>query len=147
MFRPADRKTVLLQARYALAVAQLEVRRLRMAIRPKRFNPSQPRIPAGHPNGGRWTSGGNGRETSQQSESAHLRREPPSFRVAGGFEKEHLGMSVQSFVSAKCKGRIRTVLPQQFLDLSISDVMKAAKAGDQAARTCLKVLGRDEYRK
>jgi hypothetical protein len=39
------------------------------------------------------------------------------------------------------------VLPQQFLELSINDVMKAAKSGDRGARTCLKILGRDEYRK
>jgi hypothetical protein len=148
MFRSADSQSVLLKARYAFAVAQLELRQLLLVRTRKRYDPSQPRVPAGHSDGGQWTSGGGGGAANRQSEEARTRRKPPtSLQVAGGFEKEHLGMSVQSFVSANCKGRIRAVLPQQFLDLSISDVMKAAKAGDRAARTCLKILGRDEYRK
>jgi hypothetical protein len=146
MFRSADSQSVLLKARYAFAVAQLELRRLLISRARKRYDPSQPRVPAGSSVGGQWTSGGD--EAGHQSESVSHRRKPStSFRVAGGFEKEHLGMSVQSFVSANCKGRIRAVLPQQFLELSITDVMKAAKSGDRAARTCLKILGRDEYRK
>jgi len=56
-------------------------------------------------------------------------------------------MSVQNFASANCKGRIKSVLPQQFLNSTIADVMQAARRGDRAARTCLKILGRDEYRK
>jgi hypothetical protein len=148
MFRSADSNNALLKARYAFAVAQLELRQLLISRARKRYDPNQPRVPAGHADSGQWTSGGGSGDASHQSESASHRRKPPtSFRVAGGFEKEHLGMSVQSFVSANCKGRIRAVLPQQFLELSINDVMKAAKSGDRAARTCLKILGRDEYRK
>jgi len=45
-------------ARHAFARAQIELRHLRLALILKRFNPSQPRVPAGHPDGGRWTDGG-----------------------------------------------------------------------------------------
>lgn len=44
--------------RHAFAVAQLELRRLRIVLAYKRFNPSQPRIKAGNPDGGQWTDGG-----------------------------------------------------------------------------------------
>lgn len=48
----------LLRARHALAVAQLGLRSLRVSLALRRFNPAQPRVPAGHPDGGRWTDGG-----------------------------------------------------------------------------------------
>lgn len=50
----------LLGARKAFAIAQLELRRLRMTIAQKRFNPSQPRVPAGNPDGGQWVGEGGG---------------------------------------------------------------------------------------
>jgi hypothetical protein len=34
----------------------------------RKFNPNQPRVPAGNPDGGQWTSGGNGSEESVTSE-------------------------------------------------------------------------------
>lgn len=136
-------------ARWAFAVAQLELRRLRFALLLRKgYNPNQLRVPAGNPNGGEWTSGGGAAQTTAPRQEEDRRLKPQNrYRLAGGFAKEQLGMSVQSFVSAHCKGRIRSVLPQQFLELTIVDVMQAAKQGDKAARTCLKILGRDEYRK
>jgi hypothetical protein len=148
VFRSNRSDGVLLKARDAFALAQMELRRLLISRAHKRYDSNQPRVPAGYREGGQWTSEGGGGGGNHPSESVpHGRKPPTSVQVAGGFEKEHMGMSVQSFVSANCKGRIRSVLPQQFLELSISDVMKAAKSGDRAARPCLKILGRDEYRK
>jgi hypothetical protein len=49
-----------MEARHAFALAQLEVRGLRFFRAFKRFNPSQPRVPAGSSGGGRWTDGGGG---------------------------------------------------------------------------------------
>ena len=134
------------ELRYAIACAQLEVCRLRLARVLKRFNPSQPRVPAGNPDGGQWTDGaGNGAVAEAETEgSARFR---PDIQPVGGFEKEHLGMTVQDFVSGYCLGSIRSVLPGQFLGSTISDVMRAAKEGDPAARRCLKILGRDRFRK
>jgi len=44
----------LTSARCALVYAQIELRQLRLAITLRRFNPGQPRVPAGSPGGGRW---------------------------------------------------------------------------------------------
>jgi hypothetical protein len=44
----------LLAIRHSLALAQLELRCLRLSIALKRYNPNQPRVPAGQPGGGRW---------------------------------------------------------------------------------------------
>src|SRR5215208_4612234 len=47
-------------ARYALIRAQLELRSRRLSLLLRRFNPSQPRVPAGSRDGGQWTSEGGG---------------------------------------------------------------------------------------
>ncbi len=60
MFRSADTQKVLLKARYAFAVAQLELRQLLILRTRKQFNPNQPRVPAGNYDGGQWTDGGGG---------------------------------------------------------------------------------------
>ncbi len=48
--------------RKALTLAQLELRQLRLSLVLRRFNPSQPRVPAGNSDGGQWTDGGGGGE-------------------------------------------------------------------------------------
>lgn len=85
MFRSADSQGVLLKARYAFAVAQLELRRLLIARARKQYNPNQPRVPAGNPDGGQWTSGG-GNGGGPRSEYAQLRprRIPGGYRIIGG---------------------------------------------------------------
>jgi hypothetical protein len=67
--------------------------------------------------------------------------------LAGGIAPEQRGMRVQDFVSAYCQARIHRVLPGQFLDMTIAEVMSLAKTGDAAARRCLKLLRGDEHRK
>jgi hypothetical protein len=140
----ADRH--LARAHRALVRVRLELSfwRLRAALRP--YNPDQPRMPAGHTDGGQWVDDGSAplpiAEFGEPSSPAQER-----VRLAGGVDKERLGMKVQSFVSAHCKGSIRAVLPRQFLPSTIADVMQVAKRGDAAARTCLKVLSRDQYSK
>lgn len=39
---------------------RLSVARLRAELLERRYNPNQPRVPAGRPGGGRWTDGGGG---------------------------------------------------------------------------------------
>jgi hypothetical protein len=82
MFRPFDSRSALLQARYAFAVAQLELRQLLILRARKQYNPNQPRVPAGNSDGGQWTSGGGG----PRSEYAQLRprRLPVGHRIIGG---------------------------------------------------------------
>ena len=70
-----------------------------------------------------------------------------SFVLAGGFTKDQMNMSVQDFTSQFCQGRINRVLPGQFFDTIISDVKQLADQGDAAARRCLKLLQRGEYKK
>src|SRR5215218_4398080 len=50
----------LLKARDALAQIEMEVRSLRLALALRRCDPRQPRVPAGNPEGGQWTSDGGG---------------------------------------------------------------------------------------
>jgi hypothetical protein len=50
-------------------------------------------------------------------------------------------------MSANCQGKIKEVMPGQFLDLTIGEVQSLAAQGNAAARTCLKLLGREDYRK
>src|SRR5215213_5641516 len=73
----------LLEVRYALSRAELEIRSLRLARALKRFNASQPRVPAGHPDGGQWTGGGGGGGTPR-AELVTLRPRAPARRVIGG---------------------------------------------------------------
>lgn len=71
-------------ARYAFAVVQLEVRRLRLFRAFKRFNPTQPRVPAGSPDGGRWTSGGGGGDGSRIEFVSSRPRQSGNARVIRG---------------------------------------------------------------
>jgi len=49
---------MLREASALIGVAQRELRSLRVSVAWKRFNPNQPRVPAGNPDGGQWTSDG-----------------------------------------------------------------------------------------
>src|SRR5215211_7302479 len=73
----------LLKARDALAQIEIEVRSLRLALALRRFNPRQPRVPAGNPEGGQWTDGGGGGGTPR-AELVTLRPRAPARRVIGG---------------------------------------------------------------
>jgi hypothetical protein len=85
MVRSADSQGVLRKARYAFAVAQLELRRLLILRAHKQYNPNQPRVPAGSSDGGQWTSGG-GSGGGPRSEYAQLRprRLSGGYRIVGG---------------------------------------------------------------
>lgn len=85
MFRSANSQNALLKARYAFAVAQLELRRLRILRAREQYNPNQPRIPAGNSDSGQWTSGGDGGD-GPRSEYAQLRprRLPVGHPIIGG---------------------------------------------------------------
>jgi hypothetical protein len=134
----------LLEVRSALARAELEVRLRSVALALRRFNPSQPRLPAGSADGGQWTDDGGGAAAPGFGGAGRFR---PDVRPVGGFAQEHLGMTVQDFMSTHCLGSIRSVVPGQFLGSTISEVIRPARKGDPAARRCFKVLGRDKFRK
>ena len=114
------------RAAWLTAARQFEASLLALGSAIK-FSPSQPRVPAGDPNGGQWVGA--------------------DITLIGGFAPEDMDKTVQAFVSENCKAYVYEVLPGQFLEMPISEVMELAKTGDAPARTCLKVLGRSWYRK
>jgi len=114
------------RAAWLTAARQLEARLLALGSAIK-FSPSQPRGPAGDPNGGQWVGA--------------------DITLIGGIDPADRRKSVQAFISEKCHASIYSVLPGQFLEMPIIDVMTIAKSGNWAARRCLKLLGRDDYRK
>ena len=84
MFRSADSQSILLKARYAFAVAQLELRRLLISRARKQYNPNQPRVPAGNSDGGQWTDGGGGGGPRSDYAQLKPRRLPTGNRIIGG---------------------------------------------------------------
>lgn len=122
MVRSADARNVLLRARYAFAVAQLELRRLRILrvelrrlriVRArKQYDPNQPRVPAGNPDGGQWTGQG-GRGGGPRSEYAQLRprRLPGGYRIIGG--RAHVATPAQEarldITAAQARALVREV--------------------------------------
>jgi hypothetical protein len=103
-------------------------------------------VPAGDPDGGQWTDGGGGGAIAD-SRGPGDAGISGTIVVAGGFTEPQRDMSIQSFVSAYCKASIYSVLPGQFLGKTIQEVMDLAQSGDAAAKTCLKLLGRDRFLK
>jgi len=104
-------------------------------------------VPAGSPDGGQWTSGGPAASELIADPFSAFLSDLPALLLAGGFEKEDMGKTVQEFVAEKCLGKIHSVLPGQFLGATIADMLSQAKAGNRAAATCKKLIERNEYRK
>ncbi len=137
-----------LRARIAGLGLDLAVLRLKHALGEIKYDPNQPRVPAGSSDGGQWTGtwewegevGGVAARPSASGASG-------SFQIAGGFTDDQTSMTVQSFVSGYCRGGIRSVLPGQFLGMTINEVMAIAKTGNADARTCLKILREGRFRK
>jgi len=113
-----------------------------------KYSPDRPRVPAGNADGGQWAGqqGPNSilDDIGQGPGRVDLPVSSAPMQLAGGFEKEDMGKTVQDFVSEKCEGRIRAVLPSQFLDITIAEVLKLK--GADASR-CRKILKQDRFRK
>ena len=135
-----------------------------------KYNPDQPRVPAGNPDGGQWTV-----EDWAEATTSTARRPRRSFQVADvsdtrqheirsdaaptiapappapghpdATEAQNLDESCQAFIAANCQARILRVFPGQYLACTLREVMEAAKAGDRAAQSACKLLFRKEYRK
>jgi hypothetical protein len=105
----------------------------------RKYSPDQPRVPAGNPDGGQWTDGGGGGADGEESSVTAI--------LAGGITDDQLSLTVQTFVSTYCLGSINRQLPGQFMGVTIADVMAEAQRGNAAARTCLKLLMQDRFRK
>lgn len=93
----------MLEIRYAMTTARLELTRLRIARSRKRYDPNQPRVPAGNADGGQWSGeGGRGGGGSPRSQYAQLRPRP----IPGG--NRIIG------------GRVQTVTPAQEARLDVT---------------------------
>ena len=115
----------------------------------RKFDADQPRVPAGSPDGGQWSDGGTGDLAGAAVEAAVdvVTETLAPVVLVGGFDKDDFSKTVQDFVSEKCRGQIRAELPGQFEHMTIAEVLALAKSGDSGARTCKKLLERQEYRK
>ena len=124
-----------------------DIRRLMMLRREMKYSPDQPRD--WH---GRWTDGGGGEAASGEgtTESGESFGEAPDGTPVdkiGGIPDDKLNWTTQQFMSAYCLGRIREVMPGQFLNMPIAEVIERAKQGDPAANRCWKLLREDRFRK
>jgi hypothetical protein len=142
-----------------------------------KYNPDQPRVPAGNPDGGQWTSedwagasnpqpqrpkgvevadasATRGREV--RSDAASTVTDEQTTSAPSGSSRandqsfqvtQNLDESCQAFIAANCRASILRVFPGQYLGCTLREVLDAAKAGDRAAQTACKLLFRKEYRK
>jgi hypothetical protein len=121
----------LLRLRHELAGMRFEIALEQFR---RKYSDSQPRVPAGQPGGGQWTGTGGGDGSAD-------------ILLAGGIDDADKSKTVQQFMSEKCKGYIKEEMPGQFLNMPISEMLYMLDNGDQAAKTCFKLLARDKYRK
>jgi len=94
---------------------------------------------------GRWTEEGDGADPAESiADNANA---IPVARRSGGLPRAVWKETVRQFVSARCKASINRELPGQFEDIEIGELLELARGGDRAARTCVKLLERQKYRK
>ena len=138
-----------ISARHARAALDVEAK-LASLIRVLKYAEDQPRVPAGGPDGGQWTSGDASGVDALAQPLDDLARSLSTILLAGsggGFGKEDMGKTVQQFISEKCNAQIYSVFPGQFLEWTLEDLLKANKQHDRAAQRCYKLLGQGRFRK
>jgi hypothetical protein len=141
----------------------------------RKYSPDQPRVPAGNPDGGQWTSADwegssgslprrtsgvqvadasatRGHETTTDAGPATAASAPTASGTADTngkpFEvaQDDLDQTCSAFIAANCKASILRVFPGQYLNCTLREVQAAAKAGDAAAKSACKLLNRGKYR-
>lgn len=139
------------QMRSELVGFQLDlalIRRKRSLARKSRAD--QPRVPAGQPEGGRWTSeSGEGVGVSRNRDAGPAEASSRNVRVilAGGIKPEDYGLSVEQFASRYCIGSVQGEIPGQFRQSTVGEMLVAKKAGVPGADKCYKLLDQDRFRK
>lgn len=96
--------TQALRARYHLAAQRFEARLSLTHRLFTKYAEDQPRVPAGSPNGGQWASE-DGLVAPVVDAIGNFISHLPSLLLAGGFEPEDMGKTVQEFVSEKMQRR------------------------------------------
>ena len=154
MLRSAGSPSDLLTARYAFA--QLELRRLLIARARKHYNPNQPRVPAGNPEGGRWTGGGSS-GGGPRSEHAQLRprRLPGGYRIIAvrAYEATPAQEARLDITAAQARALVREVQrrdptwkPRPSLYEGVEGQILANQSEAQQGRARLRELGVGEVR-
>jgi hypothetical protein len=113
----------------------LMLRREALRLRLK-YDPAQPRIPAGQPGGGQWAGAGGGAASGETE-----------FRLAGSLEKIDPDTNIGQFIAKNCQAKIHREMPGQFYDMTIGEMLALRNTGDRAADTCYKLLDRGRFRK
>jgi len=114
-----------------------------------KYSDTQPRWPAGDPRGGQWRpkEGGGGEAPEFSEDSLGEAPDGTPIDVVGGIPEDKLNWTTQQFMSAYCRADIRRVMPGEFLNMKIEDVIARAKQGEAAANRCWKLLRQDRFRK
>ena len=117
-----------------------------------KYDPNQPRVPEGHPDGGQWTAeggGGGDRPINRPMLAWTLpdgtATDAPLPIGQVGFTKEERAMTAQDFISQNCEARILRVFPSEYLEFTIGEILKLPSSAKKS--TCMKLLGSGEYRK
>jgi hypothetical protein len=165
-FDPLDPELADLREMLALLKCGVTLLRLRQDLKyhEMKYSDDQPRWPMGDPRGGQWRplEGGEGEDSEAggdgedgggffaiDNDSLSFGEAPDGTPIepVAGIPDDKLNWTTQQFMSAYCKGRIREVMPGQFLNMQIGDVIALANQGNAAANRCLKLLKQGEYRK
>jgi hypothetical protein len=144
MLSQAKRDVQLSRLRWLIAVENCRsvIRRIG---RQHKYDPNQPRVPAGNSDGGQWTGDASG--SSSRDLTATDRQVILAASRGGGIPRALWNLTVRQFVSRYCRGSINRELPGQFDDVTIADILDIAKGGDEAARKCYKLLNQPRFRK
>ena len=150
---PFMREVLSIREDLLLLKACLAAMRVRLELK---YSDTQPRWPAGDPRGGQWRpkEGGDGENAADEqgslSDGSDLFGEAPDgtpIELVGGIPEDKLNWTTQQFMSAYCRADIRRVMPGEFLNMKIEDVIARAKQGEAAANRCWKLLRQDRFRK
>jgi hypothetical protein len=113
-----------------------------------KYNPDQPRVPAGSGRAsGRWGSGGSAGAAPPKLIGHGQALSDISVEPAGPTVQVAQEAKCSAFISEYCKGYIQREFPSEYLDVSVDQMLRDAKAGIQAAKKAKKLLFENRFRK
>jgi hypothetical protein len=103
-----------------------------------KYNPDQPRVPAGSGfESGRWTTGSGAGTTAQQAQATEV---AAPVQVAQN-------VTCSAFIAENCKGTILREFLSEYLDVTVDQILEDAQAGVPAAKKAKKLLFDKRFRK
>jgi hypothetical protein len=103
-----------------------------------KYNPHQPRIPAG-----------SGRESGRRTSDNPAGTQTPQTHPPAGSPPVQVAQDAKcsAFITENCKGVVLREFPSEYHDLSVDQVLKDAQAGVPAAKKAKKLLFDKRFRK